>query len=293
MSGVDKARMRAAFSRRAPDYEGGAALQREVAHRLAAVLREADPEAAPPGARVLDVGCGTGAMLLALGAGGGGAPGLAAAAGAAAGRGAAEEGPGAGAAIAAGVDLAHGMLRVAARALPAARLAGGDAEALPFRDAAFDLVASASAFQWLPDLAPALAEARRVLRPGGTLALALFCGETLRELRAAWRDALPAGATPSTHRFHAPAAVREALLRAGLAPLRFEAERRVVRHASVLELLESLRGIGAGNAVAGRGGGLGLRRAVREATRLYEERHGDGGGVPATWDVAYAVARRA
>jgi malonyl-CoA O-methyltransferase len=218
---------------------------------------------------VLDVGCGTGAMLLALGAGG------------------------AGTAFAAGVDLAHGMHRVAARALPAARLAGGDAEALPFRDAAFDLVASASAFQWLPDLAPALAEARRVLRPGGTLALALFCGETLRELRAAWRDALPDGAPPSTHRFHAPAAVREALLRAGLAPLRFEAERRVVRHASVLELLESLRGIGAGNAVAGRGGGLGLRRAVREATRLYEERHGGEGGVPATWDVAYAVARRA
>jgi len=259
VSGVDKARM-------------GAALQREVAHRLAAVLREADPEAAPPGSRVLDVGCGTGAMLLALGAGGA---------------------RGAGLAAAAGVDLAHGMLRVAARALPAARLAGGDAEALPFRDAAFDLVASSSAFQWLPDLAPALAEARRVLRPGGTLALALFCGETLRELRAAWRDALPAGAPPSTHRFHAPGTVREALLRAGLAPLRFETERRVVRHASVLELLESLRGIGAGNAVAGRAGGLGLRRAVREATRLYEERHGDGGGVPATWDVAYAVARRA
>jgi len=191
------------------------------------------------------------------------------------------------------VDLAHGMVRVAREALPGARLAAGDAEALPFRAAAFDLVVSSSTFQWLPDLDVALAEARRVLRPGGTLGLALFCGETLRELRESWRAALPPGVAPSTHGFHPPGAVREALARAGLPAERFETERRVVRHASVLELLESLRGIGAGNAVAGRSGGLGLRRAVRDMSRIYEARHGGAGGVPATWDVAYAVARRA
>ena len=268
MSGVDKARLRAAFSRSAPAYEAGARLQRVVADRLARLVREAAPQAV----RVLDVGCGTGALLAALREGGTG-----------------RVGP----SLAAGVDLAHGMVRVAREALPGARLAAGDAEALPFRATAFDLVVSSSTFQWLPDLDVALAEARRVLRPGGTLGLALFCGETLRELRESWRAALPPGVAPSTHGFHPPGAVREALARAGLPAERFETERRVVRHASVLELLESLRGIGAGNAVAGRSGGLGLRRAVRDMSRIYEARHGGAGGVPATWDVAYAVARRA
>jgi ubiquinone/menaquinone biosynthesis C-methylase UbiE len=45
----------------------------------------------------------------------------------------------------------------------------GTAEHLPFPDAAFDTVVASLALCTVPDLAHTLAEARRVLRPGGTL----------------------------------------------------------------------------------------------------------------------------
>ena len=48
----------------------------------------------------------------------------------------------------------------------------GDAEALPFPDASFDLVLGHAFLHHLPDPAAALAEAHRVLVPGGTLVIA-------------------------------------------------------------------------------------------------------------------------
>ena len=52
-----------------------------------------------------------------------------------------------------------------------------DAERLPFADASFDLVFGHAVLHHLPGLPIALAEFRRVLRPGGTL---VFCGEPSR-----------------------------------------------------------------------------------------------------------------
>jgi SAM-dependent methyltransferase len=49
-----------------------------------------------------------------------------------------------------------------------------EAERLPFDDASFDLVFGHAVLHHLPDLAAALAEFHRVLRPGGAIA---FCGE--------------------------------------------------------------------------------------------------------------------
>lgn len=52
-----------------------------------------------------------------------------------------------------------------------------DAEHLPFQDGSVDIVFGHAVLHHLPDLPAALAEFRRVLRPGGTLA---FCGEPSR-----------------------------------------------------------------------------------------------------------------
>ena len=46
-----------------------------------------------------------------------------------------------------------------------------DAHPLPFRDAAFDALFAGELIEHLPDPRPALAEFRRVLRPGGALIL--------------------------------------------------------------------------------------------------------------------------
>jgi SAM-dependent methyltransferase len=79
-----------------------------------------------------------------------------------------------------GLDGSTEMLAVAqatAQAeLPPADLARidwlrGPAQDLPFEDRSFELVLSSFAYQLVPRLTPALAEALRVLRPGGRLAL--------------------------------------------------------------------------------------------------------------------------
>jgi len=70
-----------------------------------------------------------------------------------------------------GVDVAHHMLRIAQRQLsayrPAVALIRADAAALPFADASFDAITGHSFLYLLPDPAAVLAEARRVVRPGG------------------------------------------------------------------------------------------------------------------------------
>ena len=75
----------------------------------------------------------------------------------------------------AGVDLSLGMLRQFSRRTDTGghrpRLAQADGERLPFPDAAFDAVLLVQVFGGLEDWRRFLGEARRVLRPTGTLIL--------------------------------------------------------------------------------------------------------------------------
>jgi ubiquinone/menaquinone biosynthesis C-methylase UbiE len=94
-----------------------------------------------------------------------------------------------------GADLSPEMLmaavpRVRAAPFPAVLFAA-DAAALPLRDASVDTVVSASTLHDWADPAAALAEARRVLRPGGRLLLLDWSRErvTMRALNLALRVA--------------------------------------------------------------------------------------------------------
>ena len=103
-----------------------------------------------PGQRVLDVACGTGVVARA-----------------AAGR----VGP-AGAVF--GVDLNPAMLEVAARTRQDVEWREADAADLPFGDGVFDAVLCQSAVFFFPDVPAALAEMRRVVRPGGKVAVQTY-----------------------------------------------------------------------------------------------------------------------
>jgi SAM-dependent methyltransferase len=76
-----------------------------------------------------------------------------------------------------GVDASASMVRQArsrhADAIAAGRLElrEGDAASLPFDDASFDKVCGTHVIYFWPDPVPTVRELRRVLRPGGTLAL--------------------------------------------------------------------------------------------------------------------------
>ena len=71
-----------------------------------------------------------------------------------------------------GLDASTGLLALARQRLPAARFARGDAQALPWREATFDVVVSCgSVLSFVPRPGRAITEMARVLRPGGQLFL--------------------------------------------------------------------------------------------------------------------------
>lgn len=108
--------------------------------------------AAQPGMDVLDLACGTGEPAISL---------------------AGEVGP---QGRVAGIDINPELLEVACdrasqRKLRNVAFQKADAHSLPFPDAAFDLVSSRFGVMFFDDVVRALSEARRVLRPGGRIAL--------------------------------------------------------------------------------------------------------------------------
>jgi 2-polyprenyl-3-methyl-5-hydroxy-6-metoxy-1,4-benzoquinol methylase len=144
------------------------------------------------GIRLLDVGCGDGALICAAAARG---------------------------AMVAGVDADPAMLAAArlrmARAGLEATLREGRVEGLPFPDASFDVVASVTVLCFVGDAERGVREMARVLRPGGRLVIGELgrwsAWAALRRMRGwlgstTWRAA----------RFRTPGELRTLVQQAGL-----------------------------------------------------------------------------
>jgi arsenite methyltransferase len=68
-----------------------------------------------------------------------------------------------------GIDPSDSMLAIARHSETPVDYGRGDALALPFADEQFDVAVSTQVYEYVEDIEGALAEARRVLRPGGRL----------------------------------------------------------------------------------------------------------------------------
>ncbi|MDV6373064.1 methyltransferase domain-containing protein [Deinococcus arenicola] len=153
---------------------------------------------ARPGEALLDVMCGTGTLALAV-----------------------ADAVGTGGRVM-GADLSPGMLAVArdkAAGQPQLSFVEADATALPFEDAEFDGVACASGLFFVPDMAAALREWGRVLRPGGRIMFSSFGKGMMGDLPGRWRAALGGvgfhPGFPPLGRLPSPDAAAELLREAG------------------------------------------------------------------------------
>ncbi len=70
-----------------------------------------------------------------------------------------------------GIDAAEGLLAIARERTPKGDFRVGDLEELPFADKSFDIVTGFNSFQFAGNPAAALAEARRVTKSGGVVAI--------------------------------------------------------------------------------------------------------------------------
>ena len=135
--------VRSMFDRIAPIYD---AMNRVMTAGLDLRWRRlAATEVVRPGDRVLDAACGTGDLALADHR--------------------------AGALEVTGLDFSTRMLERARLKAPGIRFVEGDMLALPFEDGAFDSATVGFGVRNVSDLGLALRELRRVLRPGGRLAI--------------------------------------------------------------------------------------------------------------------------
>jgi SAM-dependent methyltransferase len=166
-----------------------------------------------------------------------------------------------------------------------------DEEALPFGDAAIDLLVSGLALQFVNDLPGVLLQIRRALKPDGLFLAALFGGETLTELRqsfAAAESEIEGGASPRVAPF---ADLREAgglLQRVGFALPVTDVDRVIVRYASAFDLMQDLRRMGATNSLVARRRAPLRRATLMRAAEIYAQRFADADArIRATFDIMW------
>jgi SAM-dependent methyltransferase len=157
----------------------------------------------------------------------------------------------------------------------------GEDEIVPAGE--YDLVVSALALHWVNDLPGVLTQVRRALKPDGLFLGALFGGETLQELRAAFAAAeidTTGGLSPRVAPFADVRDLGGLLQRAGFALPVADVERTAVRYGDLLKLVADLRAHGETNALVERRRTPLPRATLAALVARYEP-------VVATFDIVY------
>jgi SAM-dependent methyltransferase len=185
-----------------------------------------------------------------------------------------------------GVDFAAAMVAEARRRHPAIDFREGDAEALTFEDDTFDAVAMNFGMLHLARPDTAIAEAHRVLRPGGRYAFTVWAGPdravgfgiALRAIETLGNRNVPLPEGPPFFRFSDVAATRQTLVDAGFVDVEVRELPLVWRPASAEAVFDAFARGGVRTAAVLRAQTPSALSAIREAVlREVEGYAGEGG----------------
>ncbi len=241
------------FGRAAADYDAHAELQRDVR----SYLLDLSSQLWPAGARVLDVGCGTGAFF--------------------------SEAKSFKWNMA-GVDVAPGMCEMAR--MHNKDVTNASAEAMPFADASFDGLFSSLMLQWMNDPARVFSEMARILKPKCQAAISTFAEGTLVELQNAFEKI---DDTPHVSPFLPPEQLLKLAKEAGFGLVLARQMRIVEYYPDLIALMRNLQSIGATNRHIGRRKGL---MTSRQFAKLEQNYPMEARGLPVTWQALYLVLQK-
>jgi len=152
----------------------------------------------------------------------------------------------------AGLDAAESLVAIARSRVPGGDFRVGELEELPYGDGSFDVVTGFNSFQYAARPVAALAEARRVTRPGGTVVVMVWGrpeGMEAASLVAALKPLMPTPppGAPGPFALSDEAALRALVVAGGLEPVELMEVDSPWQYA---DLETALRGLGSSGVAA-------------------------------------------
>lgn len=249
-----KQRIKQQFSSSAQNYDSKAGFQKKSAEELLnhIVSQLATCNLQPT--TILDIGCGTGFLTIHL----------------------ANTFP---KAKVFACDIAHPMVETTRCKMQDARcrlkFLTADCESLPYKNCQFDLIASNLTYQWASDLDTAFKEAHRILEKGGVFVFSMLGKKTFEELRECYKEASQVSnknGLPRFMNFHSKDDVISKLKKAGFSGTSYLVDLKIEHYPDMLELLRTLKTIGAVNPFKGGEKNLGKGMILKKMAGIYEKK---------------------
>lgn len=180
-----------------------------------------------------------------------------------------------------GVDIAPAMLSTAAADFPKLTWLNAEWEALPIAENSIDWLFANLSMQWVDDLKRAVAEAYRVVRPGGVVTVNTVVEGTFSSFIKSWNalDSLQ-----HTQAFHTAASAQHEVGLLNWHSTDFILENHTQYFANVFDLMGSIKGVGANYVRRPDNAGLMTRSRFQQLENAFEN-YRTIQGLPLEWSV--------
>lgn len=180
------------------------------------------------------------------------------------------------------LDISFEMCKLAGK-----NAVNADIESLPFADEAFPNVVASLSLQWVSNLEKALADIRRVLKPGGKLSFTTFAPDSLQELRTAFSYI---DSDQHLMEFEHVIKIFAILKKAGFENLVMSSQKISLYYPDIFKALRSIKNIGASYGYSSHKSLRG-RKYFQKLENIYQGLHKET-QVPLKWEVLYIHAQK-